>query len=342
MHVPTPVESIYLDLADRAKLRLTGADRVRFLNGQVSNDVRNASAERSVYTGVMTIKGKLCADAFIHAGADFLLVDTEGELRETLAARLERYIVADDVQIVDVTDALALLHLIDFSADTGAPRLPELRAALAALGAGWWTVESARYGRPGTDIFYEPALDTRIRRCLHAGFTELNDDAAEAWRIVSGVPRWGAELDENTMPAEAGVEERAVSYTKGCYIGQEIVSRVKSVGHVNRHLRGLRALDSSPLYGGMILLSAPAENAEGAATAKEIGRITSAAPSAGHGGAEFIALGYVRRGWETPGTLLDAVSVAHPSAVGAETASSDDSDVTTPPCRVEVCALPFV
>ncbi len=325
MHIPPPVESVYLDLSDRAKLRLTGADRVRFLNGQVSNDVRNASGGRSVYTGVMTIKGKLCADAFIHAGQDFLLVDTEPELREPLAARLERYIIADDVQIEDVTDTFALLHLIDFAADTGAPKLPDLHAALATLGSGWWTLESTRYGQPGLDIFYDPALDARIRHCLHLGFTELNADAEEAWRIVAGVPRWGAELDDNTMPAEAGVEARAVSYTKGCYIGQEIVSRVKSVGHVNRQLRGLRALDSSPLYEGMILLPAGGDE-----SAKEIGRITSAAAAAGHGGADFIALGYVRRGWETPGTLLDAVT------------APDESGVSTPPCPVEVCALPFV
>ena len=211
MHYPPPTESVYLDLSDRAKLRVAGGDRVRFLNGQVSNDVRQVNPERSVYTGVMTIKGKLCADAFVHAKGDFLLVDAEPELRETLAARLERYIIADDVTLEDVTDAFSLLHLIDFAADAS------------------------------------------------AGFTELNEDAAEAWRIVAGVPRWGAELDENTMPAEAGIEERAVSYAKGCYIGQEIVSRVKSVGHVNRQLRGLRATDSSPLFAGMTL-HVPAAN----------------------------------------------------------------------------------
>ena len=221
---------------------------------------------------------------------------------------------------------------------SGAPKLPDLRAALATLGPGWWTVESVRYGRPGLDIFYEPSLDSRLRHCLHLGFTELNADAEEAWRIVTGVPRWGAELDENTMPAEAGVEERAVSFTKGCYIGQEIVSRVKSVGHVNRQLRGLRALDSSPLYEGMILLPTASEDTAGGRPAREVGRITSAAAAAGHGGADYIALGYVRRGWETPGTLLDAVSM--PPDGG--TSAGADSEVTTPPCRVEVCALPFV
>lgn len=343
MRYPPPAESVYVDLTARAKLRLTGADRVRFLNGQVSNDVCGASAERSVYTGVMTIKGKLCADAFVHAGSDFLLVDAEPELRESLAARLERYVIADDVTIQDVTESFALLHLMDFAADAGAPRLPELRAALTALGTGVWTVGSERYGRAGLDVFYEPSLDAAIRQLLHAGFTELNADAFEAWRIVAGVPRWGAELDENTMPAEAGVEERAVSYAKGCYIGQEIVSRVKSVGHVNRQLRGLRALDSSPLYEGMVLL-AVADDVE-AQPGKVIGRITSAAPSAGHGGAQFVALGYVRRGWETPGTLLDAVlrpETVAPDGESTPEAADEESDVTTPPCRVEVCALPFV
>ena len=321
MHYPPPAESVYLDLSDRAKLRLVGGDRVRFLNGQVSNDVRQASAERSVYTGVMTIKGKLCADAFVHGGEDFLLVDAEPELRETLAARLERYIIADDVTLEDVTDSLALLHLIDFAADAGSGHLSTIRPALMALGTGLWTVESLRYGHAGLDVFYPPELDASVRHCLHAGLTELNEDAAEAWRIVAGVPRWGAELDENTMPAEAGIEERAVSYAKGCYIGQEIVSRVKSVGHVNRQLRGLRATDSSPLFAAMTLHVPAADDGQ---PGKEVGRVTSAAASAGHGGAQFVALGYVRREFAVPGTVLDARSP------------------DTSPCQVEVCALPFV
>jgi folate-binding Fe-S cluster repair protein YgfZ len=87
----TPAESLFLNLSDRAKLRLTGADRVRFLNGQVSNDVRQANTEESIYTGVMTIKGKLCADAFVHADGESLLVDAEPDVRESLAARLERH-----------------------------------------------------------------------------------------------------------------------------------------------------------------------------------------------------------------------------------------------------------
>ncbi len=326
-----PAENVFIDLSDRAKLRLTGEDRLRFLNGQVSNDVRRATADEAIYTGVMTIKGKLCADAFVHAEPDALLLDAEGELRETLAARLEKYIIADDVQIEDATETLGLFHLLNFveAAPAGLP------AALQALGPGIKSVRSLRLGRPGLDVFCDAALTDAVHAALTpAGYTQLNDDALESLRILLGVPRWGAELDETVLPAEAGIEDRAVSFSKGCYIGQEVVSRVRSVGHVNRHLCGLRATDASPLYAGMRLHAA--EDAGG----REIGRITSAAPSAGHGGAAFVALGYVRREHAAPGTTLAAV--LPPTEVSGEAAGEGADEGAPPPCRVEVAALPFL
>ena len=329
MQFSLPAESVFLDLSPRAKLRFTGADRVRFLNGQVSNDVRAATAETAIYTGVMTAKGKLCGDAFVHAGDNFLLLDAEGELRESLAARLERYLVSDNVEIEDVSDSLGLFHVLDYSGMINSPH------TLAGVVPTVRVVHAWRYGRVGWDLFFPVAQDAELRERLHSvGVSLLNDDAFESLRILNGIPRWGAELDENTMPAEAGLEDRAISYSKGCYIGQEIVSRVKSVGHVNRRLCGLRALDSSPLYPGMVLL--PADASVGG---RDAGRITSAGPSAGHGGAAFVALGYVRRGWETPGTLLDAVLSPQPS--GAAGDENVDGSETMPPCRVEVCTLPF-
>ena len=165
----------------------------------------------------------------------------------------------------------------------------------------------------------------------HARYTELNEDAQESLRVLAGVPRWGADLDENTLPAEAGIEERAVSFSKGCYIGQEVVSRVRSVGHVNRNLCGLKATDASPLYAGMNLYAA------GDAGGKPVGRITSAAASAGHGGAAYVALGYVRRERSEAGTLLDAVLPPE----GTEGDASTPDEAAPPPCRVEVCRLPF-
>ncbi len=311
-------EDALIDLSDRAKLRLRGADRLRFLNGQVSNDMRKASAAESVYTCVMTIKGKMCADAFVHAGADFLLVDTEPELRESLAVRLERYIIADDVELDDVTDDFHLLHLLPAFAGNatgeGVPYLGDLPGDPVDAGQ-MQAVQSTRYGRVGIDLFIPASLSDDYRALLAKDFRFLDATEAEALRIAAGVPRWGAELGEDTMPAEADLESRAVSYHKGCYIGQEVVSRVKSVGHVNWQLRGFRPVDGNgeALSPGMIL-RAPAQ-----ADGRKLGSITSVSASSQR------ALGYVRRGWEAAHTLLNVSSNATAAPVG----------------QVEVSTLPF-
>ena len=327
-----PAENLFVDLSDRTKLRLTGEDRLRFLNGQVSNDMRLATGDTAVYTGVMTIKGKLCADAFVHAEGEALWMDAEPDVRESLAARLEKYVIADDVQLEDVTEVFGLFHLLDFYDEPGKDAAPTLPPSLAQIGPGVRGVKATRFGRPGMDVFFEAALEDALRGQMHhARYTELNEDALESLRVLAGVPRWGADLDENTLPAEAGIEERAVSFSKGCYIGQEVVSRVRSVGHVNRNLCGLKATDASPLYAGMNLYAAGDESG------KAIGRITSAAASAGHGGAAYVALGYVRRERSEAGTLLDAVLPP-----GGSEGDAGALDVAAPPpCRVEVCRLPF-
>ena len=333
-----PAENLFLDLSDRTKLRLTGGDRVRFLNGQVSNDMRQVTTDEAVYTGVMTIKGKLCADAFVHVEGETLLVDADSELRESLAARLEKYIIADDVQVEDVTDELGLFHLLDFHDEPGKAAVPTLPNALAEIGPGVRGVRATRLGRPGLDVFFDADLGNTMRAQMHhARYTLLNEDAAESMRILLGVPRWGAELDEAVLPAEAGIEDRAVSFSKGCYIGQEVVSRVRSVGHVNRQLRGFRATDASPIYVGMRLHATDAEGSLG----KEVGRITSAAPSAGHGGAAYVALGYVRRESGDTGTILAAV-LPPESVTEVDESAFGTGDAPPPPCQVEVCSLPFI
>lgn len=273
-----PAQPWVIDLSARAKLRLTGEDRVRFLNGQVSNDVRRASRADAVYACVMTIKGKMCADAYIHAGPDCLLLDAPAGLREVLTARLERYIIADDVTLEDVTDEYTVHHVIG--------------GALAGVSAN-------RVGHPGIDLWGDARASVPVGNLLSAA-------QAEMVRILAGIPAWGAELGEDTLPAEADLEARAVDFAKGCYLGQEVVSRIKSVGHVNWNLRGFRSA------GGNLRPAVSLTSVDG----KVIGRLTSVAPSLD--GSGHLALGYVRRGYETPGTIL-------PSAAG----------------DVEVCSLPF-
>jgi folate-binding protein YgfZ len=269
----------WVDLSDRAKFRLTGGDRERFLQGQVSNDVRLAREDATLYACVMTVKGKMSADIFIRAAADAYHLDAAPELREPLAARLERYIIADDVTLDDVSDSEALVHVIS-------PRAgPDLPAELAPhVGVA----RSTRFARAGIDLFTSRTQLEALRQNLDGG--ELGTAEIELLRISEGVPRWGLDLAEDTIPVEAGLEERALSYTKGCYIGQEVISRIKSVGRVNHHLRRLRG--SFPLHAGDRL------DVDG----KAAGEITSAAPIAGTG--DWLALGYLRSGFDQAGQRL--------------------------------------
>lgn len=262
----------------RAKFKLTGADRVRYLNGQVSNDVKKLGSDAALPACVMTAKGKMSADVFISAAEDFLLVDAELELRESLQARLERYIISDDVTLEDVTDDLLLVHFIG-------PADPQTISAKPR--------RSRRLGREGWDFFLTPEEFARTREPLGGNLSEITSEFAESLRIEAGIPRWGAELDENILPAEAGLDRTAVDFHKGCYIGQEVVSRIKSVGHVNKELRGFVSTGGTPLAAGMKLY-APGD------PAKEAGWLTSAAHSFAL--EKPAALGYLKRGI-APGVL---------------------------------------
>jgi folate-binding protein YgfZ len=287
-----------LDLGTRARWRLTGGDRVRYLNGQVTNDVRRIPPGAAIPACVTTAKGRLCGLVFISAGPDFLRIDAEGELRQAMGARLERYIIADDAALQDVTEEECHFHLL------GGPKPQGL--------AGAEVIAATRLGRPGFDILAPlPQRDT-ILAALSAHVL-VPPALEETLRIEAGVPRWGAELDEDTLPPEAGLDAAAIDFQKGCYIGQEVISRIKSVGHVNRHLAGFTA--AVPLAAGMTLHTADGAHA---------GRITSAAWSFGL--ESWAALGYLKRGLAA--TALQAIQ---PGAAGS-----------TAPIPVQVRELPLV
>jgi folate-binding protein YgfZ len=269
-----------IDLSVRAKWHLTGADRVRYLNGQVTNDIRRAAGDSAMVACVTTAKGRLCGVVYISAAADFLRVDAEGELREALTARLERYIIADDVTLEDVTEQECLFHVLPAGGEKPVIDGAEVRGA-------------NRFGRAGFDVIAPQAEHGRVTESLSAGHALLPGEIAEVLRIEAGAPRWGAELTEETLPAEAGLDGTAIDFHKGCYIGQEVISRIKSVGHVNRQLTGLAA--DAPLAPGMTLH-------DGAGTA--VGEITSAGWSFGL--ESWAGLGYLKRGFA--GAALDARS----------------------------------
>jgi folate-binding protein YgfZ len=269
-----------VDLSERTQLLLTGADRVRYLNGQVTSDVRKLLQSQTQMACVTTAKGKLCAEVCLTAQEEALFIDAEGSLREALLARLERYIVADEVTIEDATDRFALLHYL--AAD------PPPFADLGQLAS------ARRFGREGWDLRVPREGFAAAREQLLADRVLVDADLAETLRIEAGIPRWGHELDENTLPPEAGLDATHIDYHKGCYIGQEVISRLRSVGHVNRQLSGFIADGDTPLAAGMRLFA----QAEDAAS---IGVLTSAAYSFAF--EKPIALGYLKRGSPT-GALL--------------------------------------
>lgn len=297
---------IFLDLSGRAKFRVSGTDRLRFLNGQITNDLRKVSETCAIEACVLTAKGKTDAHVFVSVLGECFFVDAERELRETLNARLERYVIADDVQIEDVTDEFSLFHVLSQQPPT----------------PGYGRIASARrFAESGWDIWVEAAQHDTVLERLSSGFTQCDSDAAEVMRIEQGIPRWGRELTGEIIPIEANLEQRTIDYQKGCYIGQEVISRIKMSGQTNKRLCGLISLDDIPLQPGM-KLAAPS------AAGKEVGWITSATRSETI--VKEIALGYVKRGFNSAGTTLEAFMVENsaPKPVG--------------PVRIEVVQLPFL
>ncbi len=296
-----PEHGALFDLSARTKLRVTGGDRLRFLNGQISNDVRKASATMAIQACVLNAKGKMNGDIFIRADEDSFLIDAAPELREQLPARFERYMIADDVQLADVTNDFALLHTLGSSPPAGEGHGAVARATrFGCAGFDWWLPRAN----------YEAALHE-----LSATVPFCDDDAAETFRIERGVPRWGRELSDEIIPTEANLESSAIDYAKGCYIGQEVISRIKMSGQTNKRLCGLVAMTDAALANGMRLSDA----------GKDVGRITSTVYSSRFG--KQIALGFVKRGSNGLGARLGAS--AADAAIGAE-------DVP-----VEIVALPF-
>jgi len=293
------------DLTARAKLRITGADRFRYLNGQISNDLGKASETAAIHACVLTAKGKINADVFLTADGESVLIDCESDMRAPLAARFERYIIADDVQIEDMTEELSLFHIIG--------------AAPGNVIPGARSRESNRFGCEGVDLWLERDQHESALQVLATMLSLPSEEAAETFRIERGVPKWGYELTDEIIPTEANLESSAIDYAKGCYIGQEVISRIKMSGQTNKRLCGLVAVSNCRIAAGMHLLTAAPEG-------RDVGWVTSAARSERLG--KEIALGFVKRGFWAPGSRLDAR--APEIALGA------------PTIPLEIVELPFL
>ncbi|HEV2790320.1 MAG TPA: folate-binding protein, partial [Solirubrobacterales bacterium] len=279
-----------VDRSERGKLIVSGPEAAEYLQGQLTNDVEALEPGGGLYAVLLDRKGHMQADMRVlrpGEGPD-LWLDLEPEGLEAARRHLQTYKIGREVDVADATDERSLLSLIGPRAAeiAGAAPLPENACeAVTVGGAECLAVGTAA----GIDLFVPTAERERAREALlSAGAVEVSPEAVEILRIEAGRPRFGAEMGTTTMPAEAGIVEDAVSFTKGCYIGQETVARLHYKGKPNRHLRGLR-------------LSAPARPGVGLRLGeKEVGTLGGAAVSPALGP---IGLAILRREAE-PGTTV--------------------------------------
>jgi folate-binding protein YgfZ len=272
-----------LDRSERGKLALTGPEGKSFLQGQVTNDVEALSAGQGCYAAFLTPKGKMLGDLRILDTGDELLLDTERAALQELFNMIRRFSIGFDVELHKRTLERGLLSLLGPEAGAVIGGELELGAhehshALVTVGG-----VQARGIRTdvGLDLLCEAADADGLRAALTAaGAVAVSEAVAECRRVERGRPRYGVDLDDSVIPQEAGLNERAVSFTKGCYVGQETVARLHYRGKPNRHLRGLRLSDAA----------SPGD--ELAFEGRPVGKLTSVALSPRLGP---IALALVRR-----------------------------------------------
>ena len=263
-----------VDRSYRGKLRLTGSEAADYLQGQVTNDVEGLAPGEGCYATLLTPKGQIVADMRILRGADFIWLDCEPRSIPALLRNAQMYSIGRDVQVEDASEGYAILSLVGPAAREPLDAAPDEREH------AWVEGEHGLYAATdvGVDVICRASEADGVRAAL--GVEEVSEEAAECVRIETGRPRLGFEIAGGVIPQEAGLNERAVSFTKGCYVGQETVARLHYKGKPNRHLRGLK-------------LSEPAAQGDEVSNGERVvGKIGTAAVSPVHGP---IALAILRR-----------------------------------------------
>ena len=269
---PSPASGFF-EVQGRARFQLSGPDATRYLNGQVSIDITRLQALIARPACLLTAKGKLCALVQIWRDGDNLVIECDESLAETVQARLERYLIADDARLEPLPMPPLLNHIFGIEAPAGDLRIN-------------------RTGLFGFDTAEKPS-----------GLTAATPEQLALLRIVHGQPVWGVEINEDTLPQEARLEDAAVDFDKGCYVGQETVSRLKSVGRVNKRLHGF--LGSLPAN-----LTLPARLHPIGQPDTTAGHLTSTAPHFDI--AQTAALGYLNRQFENLERLGVSDEQGHP------------------------------
>ncbi|MCY4485757.1 MAG: aminomethyltransferase family protein [Deltaproteobacteria bacterium] len=295
----------WLDLADRAVLEINGPDSAEWLQGMLSNDVQALNAGSGVPAAVLNIQGKVLADVHVLRTEEAFLVLLDEPLASGVVEHLNRYLIADEVEIVDLSGEFSVVSIQGPEAGGGlgevlgldAPPAARLsHAEIAYAGGRLRVVHASHTGEPGFDLI--------VPKTQLQGLAELPASRAIPWvgvharetlRVEAGIPRYGVDMDADTLLLETGLDD-AVSFTKGCYLGQETVERIHSRGHVNRRLTGFKVEGAEAPDAGDAVLDGD----------RTIGRVTSAVPSPRLGCP--LALGYLHRDYLEPGT---SVAIGH-------------------------------
>jgi folate-binding protein YgfZ len=297
-----------LDVSPRGKVELTGPEAAQFLHNLCTNNVNDLALGAGCEAFLTTNKAKVVApvDVYhvrLHDGRDALWLDTPPGLAEKVLKHLDHFLISEQVEFADRTREFAQMHLsgpqatavLEKALVDDVPELGELQHMVRTFGADA-TCHVRRHdvlGMPGYDVVCLAARAANVWQLLvRAGAKPAGREAYEVLRVEAGTPAYGVDLDENTFAPEVGRTARAISYTKGCYLGQEPIVMARDRGHVNRTLLGVK-LPAGPVPPGSLLFR----------DGKEVGRVTSSVVSPRMG--TTVGLAYVRRGNQDPGTVLE-------------------------------------
>ena len=298
--------------APRGRIAVSGTDRASYLHGLLTNEIEALQPGSGCYAAWLTPQGRMITDMHVLEAGDMILLEVPATVRELVLQRLDQFLFSEDVQLADVTDALrsvdvhgphaleAIERTIAFAQKPAAAEWPQYGNVRAAF-AGHPVVVARidRLGVPGFTIYVDAPRETDLLAALeNAGATRVGDAAVEAARIEAGYPLFGIDMDDDIIPLEAGIEGRAISFTKGCYVGQEVIIRVlhRGGGRVARRLVGLHLQEAT---------APPRRGTRIHAGERDVGFVTSAAQSPRLG---TIALAYVHRDFVTAGTAVEVES----------------------------------
>ncbi len=298
-----------IDLSSRARIEVSGTEAVQFLNGLVTNDVKSLEEGAWMFAAFPNVQGRLLANTRVLRRGDKFLFDTEAATHERVLKTLERFTLAGDFRVADSTAQTAVLsvqgaragEIIRAILGEEAARIERARVAVVEWRDSLITVIRATHtAEDGFDLFTDATAAPELWEALtSAGAPPVGFEALETLRIEAGLPRYGVDMSDTNVVLEAALDD-AVSYTKGCYIGQEIIARIHWRGHVAKRLAGLSFDDADDKA------APPHDSRIRAIDGKEIGRVTSSTFSPRL--KRVVALGYVRYDYLAPGTEVRVVT----------------------------------